>query len=118
MLRVDSTNQVLRSDDIMSRRKNGKVRRVTYSIGIHCEDVLVECRVNTDDIAHLMVNLELKRRHRSVEVHPVQVLHDENLTITLSTITRFRALGGLSDLDNNDVANFGVRFKLNRGREK
>ena len=74
-----------------------------YSIGINSEDVLVERRVDTDDIAHLVVDLELKWAHWRIEMDTVEVLHQENLTVTLATVTGLRALCGLPDLDHDDV---------------
>jgi hypothetical protein len=52
----------------------------------------------------LVVNLKLERAHRGVKVDTVEVLHEENLRVTLSTVTRARGLGGLADLDNDNIA--------------
>ena len=86
-------------------------KSVTYCVSIHSEDILVERRVDTNDIPHLVVDLELEGRHRSVEVHTVEILHEKDLTVTLATVTRLGALRRLSDLDNNDVPT-GVRCQL------
>ena len=77
---------------------------ITYSIGIHSEDVLVERGVDTNDIPHLVIDFQLQRGHRCVEVNPVEVLHDEDLTATLSSVTRLRSLRRLADLDDHNVA--------------
>ena len=45
-----------------------------HRIGIHHEDVLVEGGVDSDDVAHLVVNFELEGIHRSVEVDSVEVM--------------------------------------------
>ena len=58
----------------------------THRIGIDSEQVLIERRVNTNNIPHLVVNLEFQGRHRGIEVYTVQVMHDKNLRITLATI--------------------------------
>ena len=76
---------------------------MTHRVGIDSEDVLVERRVDTNHIAHLVIDLQLERSHRSVEVDPIEVLHEENLTVTLSTVTRLRPLRGLADLDDDNV---------------
>ena len=45
-----------------------------HRIGVHHEDVLVEGGVDSDDVAHLVVNFELEGIHRGVEVDPVEVV--------------------------------------------
>ena len=76
---------------------------MTHRVGIDSEDVLVERRVDTNHIAHLVIDLQLERSHRSVEVDSIEVLHEENLTVTLSTVARLRPLRGLADLDDDNV---------------
>lgn len=65
------------------------------------ETHFVEGRVDSDDILDLVVHLELARRHGSVKVHAVEEAHEEHLRISLSSVSRSRALGGLSDLDDD-----------------
>lgn len=54
----------------MHVRRNQAVdrQRVYNSVGIHHEQILVERRVNADDILYLVVDLELQRIHGRVEV--------------------------------------------------
>ena len=75
----------------------------THCIGINSEDIFVEGRVDTDDVAHLVVDLQLEWRHGGVKVHAVEVLHEEDLTVTLATVTRLRPLSRLADLHDDDV---------------
>ena len=77
--------------------------RHTYRIGVDSEDVLIEGWVNTNDIPHLMIDLELERSHSSVEMNPVEVLHDQNLTVTLSTVTGLGAFCRLPNFDHDNV---------------
>lgn len=79
-------------------------RRGNHRISIHGEDVLVKCRVYTNNVPHLMIYLELQRRHGSIEVDTVQIVHKENLTISFTTITRLRALRGFANFDDDHVA--------------
>ncbi len=51
-----------------------------------------------------MIYLELQRRHGSIEVDTVQIVHKENLTISFTTITRLRALCGFANFDDDHVA--------------
>ena len=60
----------------------------THGIGIDSKDVLIECRVNPNDIAHLVVYLQFKGCHRRIEMHTVEVLHEQNLTVTLPSVAR------------------------------
>ncbi|KAF8509359.1 hypothetical protein BU17DRAFT_70459 [Hysterangium stoloniferum] len=72
-----------------------------------------ESRVDTDDIAHLMIDLKLERCHRSIEVNTVEIMHTQYLRVSLSTIARFRSLGGLPDLATlqlTDVPGPGLLF--------
>jgi hypothetical protein len=75
----------------------------TYRIGIHHENILVERRVNADDIPHLMVNLEFERAHRRIKVHTVQVMEQQDLGVTLPTITGLLGLSGLAGFDDNNI---------------
>lgn len=68
----------------------------TYRVSVHSENVFIESWVNSDNIAHLMVDLEFQWRHRGIEVNPVEVVHQQDLTVTLATITGPRAFGGFS----------------------
>ena len=45
-----------------------------HRIGVHREDVLVEGGVDSDNVAHLVVNFELEGIHRGVEVDSVEVM--------------------------------------------
>jgi hypothetical protein len=83
------------------------------SIGINHKKILVEFRIHTDDVVDLMEHLKLKRRHGSAVVDTVEEAHEENLRVTLSTVTRL-SLGlfrFLANLDNDDIGD-NVAFKL------
>ena len=77
---------------------------MTYCIGVYCEDILIESGVNTNDIPHLMIDLQFQRRHGRVEVYAVKVVQKEDLTVTLATVTGLRPLSRLADLDRDDVS--------------
>ena len=81
----------------------------TYSIGIHHEDVLVECRVDTDDVPHLMIDFEFQRGHGFVEVDMVEILQQEDLRVSLAAITWLVALAGLADFDHHNVSENRLR---------
>lgn len=83
----------------------------THRIGIHSEDVLVECRINSDNVPHLMINLELQRGHRCVEVNFVQIAHQQDLTVTFPSIAGFRPLSRFADFHYNDVPRQKVRAR-------
>ena len=76
----------------------------THGVSIDLEDVLVERRIDTDNVSHLMVDLQLERVHRGVKVNSVEVVQKQDLGITFPSISRLAALGRLADLDNDHVA--------------
>jgi hypothetical protein len=80
-----------------------KTRRQTYRISINGENVLVESRIYANNVPHLVVDLQLERRHGRIEMNPVQVVHEEDLTVTLAPVSRLRALGRLADLHGHHV---------------
>ena len=82
-----------------------------YRVSIHSEDILVERGVDANDVSHLVVNFQLQRRHRCIEVNAVQVVHQHDLAVTFSTITRLRSFGGLSNLDYDHVSIVAVSVK-------
>lgn len=53
-------------------------------------------------VPHL-VDLQLERRHGRIEMNPVQVVHEEDLTVTFAPVSRLRALGRLADLHDHHV---------------
>ena len=53
----------------LRRDKTIQGKRRDSRIGIHHEDVLVEGRVDTNDVLDLMVNFQLQRVHGRVEVN-------------------------------------------------
>jgi hypothetical protein len=73
-------------------------------IGIYFENVFVECRINPDNILHLMVNLQLQRQYRSVGMDSIQIVEQENLTVVLPKIARFRPLCCVPGLDSDHVS--------------
>ena len=77
---------------------------MTHGIGIDLEEVLVEGRVDSDDVPHLMVNLEFQGSHGSVEVNSVEVSKEEDLRVSLSSVSRLRPFRRLSNLDDDHVA--------------
>ena len=48
-----------------------------------------------------MVHLKFERTHGKVVVNAVQEPHQDNLRVTLSTVTGLGHLGGLTDLDDD-----------------
>ena len=76
----------------------------TNRIGIDGENVLVEGWINTNDISHLMIDFQLQRCHWRIEMDTVEVLHQENLTVTLATIAWPGPLSRSANLDNHDVS--------------
>ena len=75
----------------------------TYCISVDSEDVLVEGRVDTDDVAHLVIDFQLEWTHRRIKVDPVEILKQEDLTVTLATVAWLCALRRLADFDDDDV---------------
>ena len=51
----------------------------SHRIGIDRKDILIKRRIDSNDIAHLMINFEFQRVHRSVKVYAVEVVHQEDL---------------------------------------
>lgn len=84
---------------------------LTHSICINHEDVFVKCRINPNDVSHLMINLQLHRRHRGVEMHSVEVVKEQNLRVSLASVTGLGSLTRLPDLDNDDIADVSVVSK-------
>ena len=80
-----------RALDTVGEIQHGKRRSEigTHGIRINCEDILVEGRVDTDNVTHLMINLKFQGRHRCVEVHSVQIMQQEDLRVALPAIARF-----------------------------
>ena len=71
------------------------------SIGINHKKILVEFRIHADNVVNLMKHLKLKRRHGSAVVDTVEEAHEENLRVTLSTVTGLRL--GLLRLDRKST---------------
>lgn len=61
---------------------------LAHRVSVNSKDILIEGGVDADDISHLMVDFQLQRRHRSIEVNAVQVVHQQDLAVTFSAITR------------------------------
>ena len=85
-----------------------------HCVSINSKDVLVERRIDANDVAHLVVNFQLQRGHRSIEVNAVQVVHQQNLTVTFSAITRLGPFCRLSDLDYDHIPIGAVSLKRMR----
>ena len=75
-----------------------------YRISMCCENVFVECRISPDKVSQLIVYLQLQKRHGSIEMDSVQRLQQENLTVVLPMVARFRTLRWFADLDNDRVS--------------
>lgn len=75
----------------------------THSISIHHENVLVERGINSNDVSHLMVDFQLQWRHGRVEVDTIQIVHEQNLRVTLSSIAGFRPFAGFPDFDDDNI---------------
>lgn len=89
----------------MSKRGHGNDGMDSaYRVSIHGKDILIERRVDADDISHLVVNFQLQWGHRCIEVNAVQVMHQQDLTVSLSTIARLGPFRGLSNLDHDHVS--------------
>ena len=82
-----------------------------HRVGINSKDILIEGGVNTDNISHLVVDFQLQRVHRSIEVDAVQVVHQQDLTITFSTVTRLGPFSRLSNLDYDHISIGSINFK-------
>lgn len=77
---------------------------MAHRVSIYGKDILIERGVNSDDITHLMVYLQLQGGHWSIKVNTVQVVHQQNLAVTFSTISWFRTFCGLPNLDDDHVS--------------
>jgi hypothetical protein len=74
---------------------------VNGRVGVDGEKVLVERRIDTDDVLDLVVDFEFGGSHRRVEMNTVEETHHEHLRVTLSTVTGTLTLSGLADLDDD-----------------
>ena len=77
---------------------------VAHRVSINGKDILIEGGVNADDISHLMVDFQLQRSHRSIKVNAVQIVHQQNLAVTLPAITRLGPFRGFPNLDYDNVS--------------
>jgi hypothetical protein len=82
-----------------------KQTKKTNRISINSKDVLIKRGINSNHIPHLVINLQLERGHGRIKVHTVEVVHNQDLTVTLATITWLGALRGLANLDDDHVPN-------------
>lgn len=83
--------------------RSAATQRNTYSIRIHLEDILVERRVDPNDVPHLVIDLQLERAHRRFKVDPVEVLQKQDLRVPLAPVPRLVGFGRFADLDHYDV---------------
>jgi hypothetical protein len=60
---------IISQDPYMSTKLN-------YCISVDGEDVFIEGGVNADYVAHLMIDLQFQRRHRTVEMNAVEIVHE------------------------------------------
>lgn len=84
--------------------KQDKMQHKTYSVRIDSKDILIKGWIYPNDIPHLVVNLELQRRHRAVEVDLVEVRHEKDLTVTFSAVTRLLTFARLADFNDHHVS--------------
>jgi len=77
---------------------------ITHGVSVNLEDVLVKRWVDTDDIPHLMVDFQLEWVHGGVKVNSVEIVQQQDLRITLSSVSRLASLGRLADLDDDHVS--------------
>ena len=63
--------------------------QTAHRISIYLEDVLVEGGVNANDVAHLVVDLQLEGTHGGIKVDAVEVLQEQDLGVSLASIARF-----------------------------
>lgn len=82
-----------------------------HRVSIHGKDILIERGVDTDDISHLMVNLQLQWGHWGIKVNAVQIVHQQDLAVTFSTVTRLGPFRGLPDLDYDHISIGAVSLK-------
>lgn len=77
---------------------------MTHRISVDLENVLVEGRIDSNNVSHLVIDFQLQRRHGRVKVDSVEVLQEQDLRITFSSVSWFIGFGRFSDLDDNDVS--------------
>lgn len=87
------------ADEVVQRE------RVDSRVGVDHQEVLVEGRVDADDVLDLVEDLELGGSHRRIEVDAVEEAHEEHLRVALAAVAGTVALGRLADLDDHDVGN-------------
>ena len=63
-----------------------------------------------------MINLKLQRRHGLIKVHSVQIVQQQNLTVSLCMVARLSALGGLATLTTTMYLFDHNRKKSNKRR--
>ena len=80
-----------------------------HRICVHHEDVLVEGGVDSDDVAHLVVNFELKGIHRGVKVNSVKVMKKQDLRVTLAAVARALTFTRSTNFDNHHIPALGIR---------
>lgn len=73
------------------------------SIGVDHEQVLVEFGINSDNVVDLMEHFEFERAHRGAVMDTVEEAEEENLGVTLSSVSWLGNLGRLANFDNNNV---------------
>ena len=77
--------------------------RTTNRIRIDRKDVLVKRRIDSNHVPHLMINFEFQRGHGRIEMHAVEVVHEQNLTVSFAAIARLGPLRGLAHFDDNHI---------------
>ena len=93
----------LKKNSVNNRFVSCNRNKMHYRIGIHGEDVFIKRRINANNISHLVVNLQLQRRHWHIEMDTIEVMQQEDLRVSLSTIARFRSFSGFTDLGDDHV---------------
>src|SRR4051812_25411066 len=76
-----------------------------FCISIHHEYKFVKMRTDTNHVFHLMVDLELHGIHGCIIMNTIEELHEDQLGITLTTITWLLTFTGVTALGNDNIGN-------------
>lgn len=90
--------------------------KMLYRVSVNSENVFVEGRVDANYVPHLMVDLQFHRRHGCIKVDTVEVVHYQDLRVSLATITGFRPLTRLSNFHDDNITTTVQR--LEQGHKK
>jgi hypothetical protein len=79
ILESSAVHEIIRFNDsgitvCSSASSHVSVQILAYGIGINLEDVFVESGIDTNNIPHLMIDLQFQWRHGSIEVNSIEEL--------------------------------------------